>query len=40
MARENPPALAAIETCFNRLHEASLWKTRRNSIAAALREAS
>jgi len=37
---ESPPALAAIETCFNRLHEASLWKTRRNSIAAALREAS
>ncbi|HXB80513.1 MAG TPA: cobaltochelatase subunit CobN [Bradyrhizobium sp.] len=40
MARENPPALAAIETCFNHLHEASLWKTRRNSIAAALKEAS
>jgi cobaltochelatase CobN len=40
IARENPPALAAIETCFNHLHEASLWKTRRNSIAAALREAS
>jgi cobaltochelatase CobN len=40
MARENPPALAAIETCFNRLHEASLWKTRRNSIAAALKVAS
>lgn len=40
MARENPAALLAIETCFNRLHEASLWKTRRNSIAAALQEAS
>jgi cobaltochelatase CobN len=40
MARENPTALAAMETCFTRLHEASLWKTRRNSIAAALREAS
>jgi cobaltochelatase CobN len=40
MAGENPAALAAIETCFTRLHEASLWKTRRNSIAAALREAS
>jgi cobaltochelatase CobN len=40
MARENPVALAAIETCFTRLHEASLWKTRRNSIAAALKEAS
>jgi len=39
MARENPLALAAIETCFHLLHEASLWKTRRNSIAAALREA-
>ncbi|WOH84377.1 cobaltochelatase subunit CobN [Bradyrhizobium sp. BEA-2-5] len=40
MARQNPAALAAIETCFMRLHEASLWRTRRNSIAAALREAS
>jgi cobaltochelatase CobN len=40
LARENAPALAAIETCFTRLHEASLWKTRRNSIAAALKEAS
>ena len=39
MARENPAALAAMETCFARLHEASLWKTRRNSIAAALGEA-
>jgi cobaltochelatase CobN len=36
IARENAPALAAIETCFARLHEASLWRTRRNSIAAAL----
>lgn len=40
MARENPAALAAMETCFTRLHEASLWRTRRNSIAAALKEAS
>ncbi len=40
MARENPAALEAIETCFTRLHEASLWRTRRKSIAAALREAS
>ncbi|MBR0868877.1 cobaltochelatase subunit CobN [Bradyrhizobium tropiciagri] len=40
MARENPAALAAMETCFARLHEASLWQTRRNSIAAALQEAS
>jgi len=40
MARENQAALAAMETCFTRLHEASLWRTRRNSIAAALKEAS
>lgn len=40
MARVNPAALAAMETCFTRLHEASLWRTRRNSIAAALKEAS
>jgi cobaltochelatase CobN len=40
IAKENAPALAAIEACFTRLHEASLWKTRRNSIAAALRAAS
>ncbi|WP_234681109.1 cobaltochelatase subunit CobN [Bradyrhizobium monzae] len=40
MARENPAALAAMEVCFTRLHEASLWRTRRNSIAAALKEAS
>jgi cobaltochelatase CobN len=40
MARENPAALAAMETCFARLHDAALWKTRRNSIAAALKEAS
>jgi cobaltochelatase CobN len=40
LARENPAALSAIENCFARLHEASLWVTRRNSIAAALREAS
>lgn len=39
MARDNPAALAAMETCFTRLHEASLWRTRRNSIAAALKEA-
>jgi cobaltochelatase CobN len=36
IAQENPTALAAIEVCFARLREASLWKTRRNSIAAAL----
>lgn len=40
MARENPSALAAMEICFARLHDAALWQTRRNSIAAALREAS
>jgi cobaltochelatase CobN len=40
MARENPSALAAMETCFVRLHDATLWQTRRNSIAAALQEAS
>jgi cobaltochelatase CobN len=40
LARENPMALIALKTCFTRLHEASLWKTRRNSIAAALKEAS
>ncbi|MFT4117643.1 cobaltochelatase subunit CobN [Bradyrhizobium sp.] len=40
MARENPAALTAMETCFTRLNEASLWRTRRNSIAASLREVS
>ena len=40
LARENPAALSAIENCFARLHEALLWVTRRNSIAASLREAS
>jgi cobaltochelatase CobN len=40
IARENAPALSAIESCFARLHDASLWKTRRNSIAAALGAAS
>lgn len=40
MAGENPSALAAMESCFARLHDAALWQTRRNSIAAALREAS
>ena len=38
--RENPESLAAMENCFARLHNASLWVTRRNSIAASLREAS
>jgi cobaltochelatase CobN len=40
LARENPAALAAMERCFHRLHDASLWLTRRNSIAASLRRAS
>ena len=40
LARENPQSLAAMESCFARLHDASLWITRRNSIAASLREAS
>ncbi len=40
LACENPQALAAIEDCFRRLDEASLWITRRNSILASLREAS
>jgi cobaltochelatase CobN len=39
LGRENPAALSAIENCFADLHEASLWVTRRNSIAASLREA-
>jgi cobaltochelatase CobN len=40
LKRANPAALAAMQDCFRRLHEASLWVTRRNSIAAALQEAS
>ena len=40
LARENPAAFAAVEDCFWRLHDASLWVTRRNSILASLREAS
>jgi cobaltochelatase CobN len=40
LGRENPQALAAIEDCFRRLDESSLWVTRRNSILASLREAS
>lgn len=38
--RENPAALAAMQTCFQRLNDAALWKTRRNSIAALLGDAS
>jgi cobaltochelatase CobN len=36
LAKENPAALAAMEDLFQRLHEAGLWVTRRNSIAASL----
>jgi cobaltochelatase CobN len=36
LAKENPAALAAMEDLFRRLHEAGLWVTRRNSIAASL----
>ncbi|MBY0225008.1 MAG: cobaltochelatase subunit CobN [Hyphomicrobium sp.] len=40
LERENPAALAAMLSCFRRLDEAALWKTRRNSIVASLKEAS
>jgi cobaltochelatase CobN len=40
LERANPAALAAMQDCFRRLLEASLWVTRRNSIAASLQEAS
>jgi cobaltochelatase CobN len=40
LAHENPQSLSAMESCFARLHDAGLWVTRRNSIAASLREAS
>jgi cobaltochelatase CobN len=36
LLRENPEALAAMETCFSALHAAGLWQTRRNSILAKL----
>jgi cobaltochelatase CobN len=36
MASANPDALAAMEDMFRRLHDAGLWITRRNSIAAGL----
>ena len=32
----NPEALAAMRDRFNALHDAGLWNTRRNSIAAEL----
>ncbi len=37
MQRENPGALAALRDTFDRLHQAGLWVTRRNSIAVGLR---
>ncbi|WP_225119757.1 DUF1636 family protein [Bradyrhizobium sp. BRP22] len=41
MARENPTAWGVIEAWLTRLHEeVSLWSPWRNSVAAALREAS
>ncbi|WP_342658165.1 cobaltochelatase subunit CobN [Sphingomonas sp. NY01] len=36
LAAANPQALAAMEARFAALHAAGLWRTRRNSIAAAL----
>lgn len=39
MARENPAALAALRDRFRTLAAAGLWTTRRNAIAASLREA-
>jgi cobaltochelatase CobN len=36
MGRENPMALAALRGTFQRLREAQLWVTRRNSIVASL----
>lgn len=36
LTRENPAALAAMELRFAALHDAGLWKTRRNSIIASL----
>ncbi|HRK41638.1 MAG TPA: cobaltochelatase subunit CobN [Gemmobacter sp.] len=36
MATENPGALQALRDVFLRLHDAGLWVTRRNSIAAEL----
>ncbi|GBQ87562.1 cobalamin biosynthesis protein CobN [Gluconacetobacter johannae DSM 13595] len=39
MARENPAALAALRDRFRALAAAGLWATRRNAIAASLRDA-
>ena len=37
LARENPAALAALRDTFQRLRDAGLWITRRNSLAEVLR---
>ena len=39
MEKANPEALAALSARFQALHEAGLWVTRRNSIAASLEAA-
>ncbi|MEQ1696548.1 MAG: cobaltochelatase subunit CobN, partial [Hyphomicrobiaceae bacterium] len=39
LQRENPAAFAAMQSCFQRLNEKALWKTRSNSIAASLGDA-
>jgi cobaltochelatase CobN len=39
LGEANCEALSAMQDCFARLRDASLWVTRRNSIAASLREA-
>ncbi|GBR10378.1 cobaltochelatase subunit CobN [Acetobacter oeni] len=39
MAQENPRALAALRDRFRALDAADLWTTRRNAIAASLRDA-
>ncbi|MEO8242223.1 MAG: cobaltochelatase subunit CobN [bacterium] len=36
LTAENPAALAGLQATFQRLHDAGLWTTRRNSIAARL----
>jgi cobaltochelatase CobN len=36
LLRENPAALSVMQSTFQHLHEAGLWTTRRNSIAASL----
>jgi cobaltochelatase CobN len=38
MTEENPAALAALRARFQALHDAGLWTTRRNSIAAMMED--